>query len=553
MQTKKILVAAINARFSHTSLASYYQARYVEKYPQYTFEIVEYTINASYEKMILALSCRCPDVVMVSVYIWNVHIVRRLAADLPVLLPGTLLVLGGPEVRYGYETWPSTRQVLPVSGSEASLLALLESGFSVDRYHETGQTIPLSGIPFPYSDDDLVRLRDRYLYYESSRGCIRRCSYCLSSADACSMDYRSLDMVLDELSVFMDARVRMVKFVDRTFNADPDRARLIWRHILDCGSETVFHFEIDGALLSQEDITLLRSVPSGMFHFEIGVQSTNPDTLAEIGRSRNIVPVLDAVRELRRNTQLHLHADLIAGLPYEGLTEYARSFDAVMSLGAHHVQPGFLKVLPGTEMRRKADEYGMSYSSTAPYHILATRWLPPEDLMLLLHIEELVESIHNRHILCTAMRMLANRCGGHFDAYRRFSQYCTVSGRDHTQKRIESIAHALHDFAVSSIPDPHAVTDALVYDLLSATRARAVPAFAAALYSDKETGHFLGRAEAEGWPFTRRQHAGRSVVFRPQSRAFYDYAGYPAGTLFCFINGTADAGGRYGDYEVIIR
>ncbi len=548
---KRIYLVSLNARYTHSTLSHYYQMRLIEENGGYTYNHLVYSINADAEKIVLQLAGYHPEIVCFSVYIWNVDLTRRIIDDLHSILPETVFVVGGPEVEFPNNVWQGD-WIITVSGKEGCFRNVLQNGFAPKKYIETDeQKIPFHDVPFPYSEYDLTALKNRYVYYESSRGCGRACSYCLSSAQSCTVEFKDIETVLPEIQKLIDAGLTIVKFIDRTFNYDRDHAQAIWRYILQHNSSTVFHFEIDASLLSESDFSLLKKVPAGMFDFEIGVQSTHPPTLVEIGRGKNIEKNLNMIKKLINETSIHVHVDLIAGLPYEGIHEFEKSFNDVIGLGADLFQLGFLKLLPGTRMEENKVKYGTKASQYAPYQVYATKWMTEKEMLMLLDIEQLVENIYNRKLFSVSSGLFYDVCGGPFAFYKRFSVFCSSSGFEIGTKKIDKIASALKSFAVSVSIDSTGIVDSLVFDYFTATNALSCSFDDISDYR-KNSREFFQFAEQAKLPFTPKQYAHKSVVYVPESDEFYRYTQYRQGTKFCFINGIAESG-LYGDYAVIVR
>ncbi|MDO4804045.1 MAG: DUF4080 domain-containing protein [Lachnospiraceae bacterium] len=286
----------------------------------------------------------------------------------------------------------------------------------------------LDSIPFPYKD--LTAFENRIIYYESSRGCPFRCAYCLSSIDK-RVRFRSLDKVYEELQFFLDREVPQVKFIDRTFNCNHDRAKAIWTFLKEHDNGiTNFHFEIGADLLGEEELALLETLRSGQVQLEIGIQSTNPETLLAINRTADLPKLFENIRRLRRANNMHLHVDLIAGLPYEGIRAFAKSFDDVYALHADQLQLGFLKVLGGTVMQERAAEYDIRYSQRPPYEVLSTKWLTYGELAMLRRIADVLEYYYNSGQFRHALGYLEGYWESAFTFYRDLADFFRQKGYD---------------------------------------------------------------------------------------------------------------------------
>ena len=313
----------------------------------------------------------------------------------------------------------------------------LPSGYTAER-----ECLALDDIPFLYSD--LSDFENRIIYYESSRGCPFRCKYCLSSIDK-QMRFRSLDLVKKELQFFLDNKVPQVKFIDRTFNAKHENALAIWTYIKEKDNGvTNFHFEISADLLTDEEILLLNSMRKGLVQLEIGVQSTNPDTIREINRSMDLCKLKSAVERVNAAGNIHQHLDLIAGLPYEDYMSFHDSFNEVYAMRPEQLQLGFLKVLKGSAMEEQAEEYGIGYRKTPPYEVLYTKWLSYDDIIRLKRVEEMVELFYNSGQFTHTIRFLEVLFGDAFKLYETLGDYYEANGYlTASSKRISHYEHLL--------------------------------------------------------------------------------------------------------------
>lgn len=430
----KFLLVAVNAKYIHSNPAVYSLKRFAGEYTD-AVEIAEYTINNRMEDILEDIYRRKPDVTGFSCYIWNIGMVEKLMGELHKLLPGLPVFLGGPEVTYdadkllrkypyltgifigegeatfaqvvkyyvrnaraaGAETLPEKQSA---AGEEANVPEekpesledipglMLRSGMTPAR-----KPLNLTDVPFLY--DDMAPFTNRIIYYETQRGCPFRCSYCLSSIDK-TVRFRDIEVVKKELAFFLEKKVKQVKFVDRTFNCSHDHAMAIWQYLYEHdNSVTNFHFEIAGDILREDEIALVAKMRPGLVQFEIGVQSTNTDTLREIRRVMDIEKLKQVVAALKAAHNVHIHLDLIAGLPYENYDSFARSFDDVYAMEPDQLQLGFLKVLKGSYMAEMAESYGLAYTDYAPYEVLYTNWLSFTEVCRLKRIEEMVEIYYN--------------------------------------------------------------------------------------------------------------------------------------------------------------
>ena len=425
----KVLLAAINAKYIHSNLGIYSLKTYGEKMlkewglaEQAEISLAEYTINHQMEQILQDIYKRKPDVIGFSCYIWNISYVKVILADIKKVLPDVKIWAGGPEVSYHGEAFlkeePAVDLVMMGEGELTFahfLKALLNgeelkqvSGLMVRNadgtFTDTGfrQVMDMSQIPFPYAFMDMKELEHRIIYYESSRGCPFSCAYCLSSIDK-KLRFRSLDLVLPELEWFLQAKVPQVKFVDRTFNCKKSHAMAIWQYIRDHDNGvTNFHFEIAADLLDKDELDLLSTMRPGLVQLEIGVQSTNEKTLEAIRRKTDIEEIREITETINSWHNIHQHLDLIAGLPWEDLESFKKSFNDVYEMEPEQLQLGFLKVLKGSYMEELIPDCDLLYSAAPPYEVLCTKWLSYGDVLELKDIEEMTEVHYNsRQFTCT--------------------------------------------------------------------------------------------------------------------------------------------------------
>ena len=443
----KFLLAAINAKYIHSNPAIYSLRAYAGEELRPSVELAEYTVNQSLQEIMADIYHRKPDAIGFSCYIWNWSMVQELLAELPKVLPDADIWLGGPEVTYDAEEILSSKSFPFVKGimvgeGEATFRELMEyytykgrepwylkeiSGLCLrSGYTPPRQPIDLNEIPFLY--DDLTPFANKIIYYETSRGCPFKCSYCLSSVES-SVRFRDMDVIKRELQFFLDHNVKQVKFVDRTFNCRRDHAMDVWQYIYDHDNGvTNFHFEISADILSGEEIALLKKLRPGLVQLEIGVQSANPDTLQAIQRVMDIDRLETVVAAIHGGKNIHQHLDLIAGLPYEDYESFGRSFDRVYRMRPEQLQLGFLKVLKGSLMHEKAGEYGIFYTDRPPYEVLYTKWLSYEDVLRLKGIEEMVELYYNSNQFIHTLPMLESVFAGPFAMFEALAGFYGEKG-----------------------------------------------------------------------------------------------------------------------------
>lgn len=412
---KKVILAALNAKYIHSNLALRYLSRFQNNNQKHHVETMEFTINQRLDFIAEELFRKQPDVVLFSCYIWNVEMLRQLCPILKKIMPDCVIGFGGPEVSYESETFlrenPAVDFVMrgegelvftkylehldagnPATLGEIESLTYRQNGeiFSTPQMHP----MDLALLPFPY-EDDFSDVQNQIIYYESSRGCPYHCGYCLSSVEN-GVRFVPLDKVLPDLQKFLDKNVPQVKFIDRTFNCKKSHAMTIWKYLHEHDNGvTNFHFEITADLIDQETIDFLKTVRKGLFQFEIGVQSTNPQTIRAINRNVDFAALSEIVQQIKDGGNIHQHLDLIAGLPYEDYDSFGRSFNDVYALHPEQLQLGFLKVLKGSMLHQKQKEFEIVYHDTAPYEVLTTHELPYADTLRLKYVEEMVETYYN--------------------------------------------------------------------------------------------------------------------------------------------------------------
>lgn len=399
------ILVAINAKFSHTNLAVRY-LRHSLSEQGFSCEIAEYTINQPVRFITADLASRKPDALLFSCYLWNIEMVCKIAGDLRALFPKARILLGGPEVSYtpSFQRFPFADGILCGEGEPVAATALQEKQQKI--YTAKGY-VNMDLLPFPY--DDLSEMKNRVLYYESSRGCPFGCNYCLSSADR-QVRQRSLPLVFQDLQRFLDAKVMRVKFVDRTFNLDAERAYSIWEYLIrqDNGI-TGFQMELGGDLLTPKQIQLLAKARPGLFQFEIGVQSTYQPALEAACRRTDFQRLSENVQAVRQAGNIHCHLDLIAGLPKESFSQFLHSFDEVFALRPEQLQLGFLKLLQGSSLWELRESYGLCHSIYPPYEILKTPEISFAELAQLKKLEEAVETYYNSGRFAKSLSFLLRR------------------------------------------------------------------------------------------------------------------------------------------------
>ena len=465
---KKMLVA-INSKYIHSNLAIYSLSAY-SRIRGIDVSCAEYTINQNIEEIVRKIYIERPDFLAFSTYIWNVDVVKRVAVQIKKLLKNVVIWAGGPEVSYDAADFldknPAFAGVIRGEGEETfyQVVNAYERGTELDHIpgitlrcrgdiRDTGNRacMDMDSLPFVY--DDLSRFEHKIIYYESSRGCPFGCSYCLSCVEK-SVRFRSLELVKKELKYFLDAQVPQVKFVDRTFNCDRKRTEeLLWFLADNDNGVTNFHFEIAADLITQEQLAIISTMRPGLIQMEIGVQSTNDATIRAINRTMKLDAVKSVVGRLSAMNNVHLHLDLIAGLPYEDLSTFKKSFNDVYNMEPEQLQLGFLKVLKGSPMHDMAASYGLIYSDYAPYEVMQTRWITYDELLELKRIEEMVETYYNSGQYSHSMKYLNKYYETPYDLYEALAQFYEEKGSfDVKNSRIRTY-ELLYEFVEKNIKD----------------------------------------------------------------------------------------------------
>ena len=532
----KILLAACNAKYIHSNLAVYDLQAYASDYADHIV-LKEYTINQQKDDIMRDIYLEHPDVVCVSCYIWNLSFVKELMADLIKILPGADFWAGGPEVSYDAEkflTENSEFKGVMVGEGEETFKEL--AGYYVEKnpqnlkdmtgicYRDGDQIIhngwrqimDLSSIPFIYKD--LSEFKNRIIYYESSRGCPFSCSYCLSSIDK-KLRFRDTETVKKELQFFIDNKVPQVKFVDRTFNCKHDHAMAIWKYINEHDNGvTNFHFEISADLLREEELQEMSTMRPGLIQLEIGVQSTNPDTIKAIHRTMDFEKLKGIVDRIHSFGNIHQHLDLIAGLPYEDYDSFRNSFNDVYALKPQQLQLGFLKVLKGSHMMEMCREYGIVYKTQEPYEVLSTKWLDYDHVLKLKTVENMVEVYYNSGQFQNTLEYLEKFFPDAFSIYERLGSFFMEKGYgdvSHTRmRRYEILLEFLEDVPEISMDQ---VKDQMVYDLYLRENLKSRPGFA------RDQKPF----ERQVWDFRKREKVAKNAhveVFADGTVLLFNYA-----------------------------
>ena len=492
----KILLAACNAKYIHSNLAVYNLRAYAGEYREHII-LKEYTINQQKDEILRDIYLEKPDIICFSCYIWNISFVKEIAEDLKKILPESVFWAGGPEVSFDAEDFlkknPGFFGVMVGEGEETfrelcrfyvenkgSLEEISGIAFYFGekiRHNGWREIMDLSKVPFAY--ENMEDFRNKIVYYESSRGCPFSCSYCLSSIDK-KLRFRNLELVKKELQFFLDKKVPQVKFVDRTFNCKHDHAMEIWKYILEHDNGvTNFHFEISADLLREEELELMSRMRPGLIQLEIGVQSTNPDTIRAIHRNMDLKKLEASVARVKSFGNIHQHLDLIAGLPCEDYESFRRSFEQVYRMKPDQLQLGFLKVLKGSSMYHEAQKYEILYKEKEPYEVLSTAWLSYEDILKLKMVESMVEVYYNSGQFRKTLSWIETFYQEMFSFYESLGAY-------YEEKGYEEISHSrlrryeiLLEFLKERTQLPvNTASQHMVYDLYLREKLKKRPVFA---------------------------------------------------------------------------
>lgn len=543
----KILLTAINAKYIHSNLAVYSLQAYAAAHG-HKIERAEYTINNQLEDILEKIYRQKPDVLLFSCYIWNIEYVKELVSEFHKLSAEVPIWVGGPEVSFETERFlrenPAVTGIMMGEG-ERTLTELCDyfeqceqdtqfttknreevqtelvrahaenekrtgdlseikkkmlekiDGISYRRSDGTvaiqplRSLLPMDELPFCYAN--LKDFEHRIIYYESSRGCPFSCSYCLSSVDK-KLRFRSLPLVYKELQFFIDAKVPQVKFVDRTFNCQHEHAMGIWKYIKEHDNGiTNFHFEISADLLREDELELISDMRPGLIQLEIGVQSTNGDTIREIHRTMRLEEVYRAVNRVKAGKNIHQHLDLIAGLPFEDYQRFQQSFNDIYALHPQQLQLGFLKVLKGSYMYEHAQEYGLVYRSRPPYEVMSSKWVSYDEMLEIRLVEEMLELHYNSGQFLTYLAVLEQKYDSVFQLFLDMGHYYRSNGYlDCNHNRVHRTEIVL-DFAAAVDPERKDVyQEALMFDLYKIEKSKSRPVWARDLSLEKKkTSRYL--------------------------------------------------------------
>lgn len=509
----KILLVAINSKYIHSNPAVYSLRANAGCYADSVI-IREFTINMTAESIMSQIYSEKADVLCFSVYLWNVEYVRKVSRELSKLCPDTPIWVGGPEVSYETEAFlKENKWITGVMIGEGEKTFKELCSFYIERTPDTlaevkglainsAGKVSFSGAREPadmnqlvFAYDNMQDFDNRIVYYESSRGCPFSCSYCLSSVDKC-LRFKDFDLVKEELLKFIKAKVPQVKFVDRTFNCNHEHAKQIWRFIKDNDNGiTNFHFEISADLINEEELGILKEMRPGLVQLEIGVQTTNSDTINSINRKMNLERLKTVVKTIQSYENIHEHLDLIAGLPFEDFQSFKKSFNEVYALKPDQLQLGFLKVLKGAYIYDHVSEYGIAYNDDPPYEVLSTKWLSFDDIRRLKRVEEMLEVYYNSaqySMTVKILELLFETPFDLFDSLGAFYEERGYFGLSHSRiRRAEIVLEFLEnvDFTGKTATMTELVKEALVFDLYLRENCKTRPNFAYDMSSWKDVTH----------------------------------------------------------------
>lgn len=489
----KTVISMMNSKYIHSSLAPWCLLSGVRAFcdEKIKAKVVEGTINEDYENIVCRLVGENADIYGFCCYIWNIEFVKKIAEKVK-KQTDAIIVFGGPEVSYNasdiLDECSFVDFVLSGEGEEsfASLCTCIaenKDSSSVNGlcYRANGKNIISEPVVSekepvtPYCEEYFDSLHGRIAYIEASRGCPFSCAFCLSGRCGSLVLY-DIDRVKNEILLLANSGTKTVKFIDRTFNAKKDRANEIISFIIDnygekIPSDVCFHFEVDGGTLHESTLQILENAPTGLFQLEIGLQSFNCETLRAVHRNPDTTKLEKTIKRLLENGNIHIHADLIAGLPYENLESFSNSFNRLYSLKPNMLQLGFLKLLHGSELREKSDNFGCEYSENAPYEVVSTDCLSKEDMQIIHNAEDAVDRLYNSGRFIRTLDYLVNECGFlPFDLFASFGEFTA----DKVNIPLDEYLTLVYNFFGSKTDSVH-LRDALVCDRLSSNSSGVLP------------------------------------------------------------------------------
>ncbi len=491
----KFLLVALNSKYIHSSLAA--RCLYSAVKDDFCVVMAEYTINDSMSHILSKIYRQKPDVVAFSCYIWNFNQILLLCQNIKQADPNIKIILGGPEVSFSQkEIMQKNRSVdFVISGEGEVTIKQLFSAISQNgSYNIEGVTYRsgseiivnkqrnpvdnLDDLPFVY-DDTIDEFKNKIIYYESSRGCPFSCSYCLSGENS-KVRFLSIDRVKKDIDFFIEHNVPLVKFVDRTFNANRHRAYDIFEYIINNAKNTKFHMELAGDLLDDATIELLKTAPKHIMQFEIGVQTTNSKTMTAINRKINQDKLFKNIAKLMENGNIHIHLDLIAGLPYEDLESFKKSFNDVMSLKPDVLQVGFLKLLDGSKVKSQINEFGYRYSQIAPYEVISNKFISYDEILFLHDFEEVFEKFYNNSGFTKTLELIFDKYKNWFDVFADLAKYFDKNALFDMSLSKQSLYDVLYEFTNYKKID---AKEAIKFDYIKHLKSHTAPKWCKQEYS----------------------------------------------------------------------
>lgn len=531
----KIVLCSINSKFIHSSLAVWYLKASMIDLENVNCEVIESTINENVIDIYERIAAGNADLVCFSTYIWNKQMVLELAHRLKENF-NVKILLGGPEVSYNAKDIMMEHPFVDyvISGEGEIAIRELASGVELDKidglfYKKCGEVYEKEPCvlkcdpPNPYTDEYLGRLNGRIAYIETSRGCPFNCAFCLSGRCG-GVRFFDVERSKQNIIKLANSGTQTVKFIDRTFNADKKRAKELFRFIIDSyGNEipknVCFHFEIEGELLDEETIEVLKDAPNGLIQFEIGVQSFNSNTLKAINRKANLERLCENIRKVIALGNVHTHIDLIVGLPYENLDSFKHSFDLAYGLKPHMLQVGFLKLLHGTKMREESGR-NCRFSHTPPYEIKENDWLSCQDLEALHDFEDTVERLYNSRRFGLTCEYLREKFDSPFEMYMGLTRY--LNGVDANESLDAFTQNVFDYFSTFESISAAELRDCLAIDRLATNKMGALPDFL------KNYSPFLKQRlnELEKNPSTKRARGVKRASTVLMSKPYLAYVDY---------------------------
>ncbi|MCY6959031.1 B12-binding domain-containing radical SAM protein [Clostridium brassicae] len=501
----KVTVVGINAKFIHSNLA----VRYLKAYTKdldYQCSIREFSINDRIERVVEELIKEESDIIAFSCYIWNIEFIKAVANIIKIINKDIEIIYGGPEVSFNgkdfLENNPGEYLIEGEGENTFRELILYKLEFKKDSNREKGSNLgvllkgikglyykernkvyyggirpnmDINDVVFSYTKEE--ELDNKIVYYEASRGCPFGCKYCLSSVDR-KVRFRDIEKVKSELKFLIDKKVRLIKFVDRTFNCKESFAMDIWKFIIEQNTETKFHFEISADLLTEDEINLLSKAPKGRIQFEVGVQTTNNEILKNIDRHVNFSKIKEKVEEVKKLKNISQHLDLIAGLPGEDFQSFKNSFNNIYIMEPEEIQLGFLKILKGSPMSKEASKWGMKYSPYPPYEILKTNKISYLELIELKKVEAVVDKYYNSGKFSTILKYFIPKFSTPFDFYYSLGMFFQEKGYFDRNISASDYYNVFLEFNCEKLKENNFILRELIkYDYLMFNKKRGIPSF----------------------------------------------------------------------------